>query len=318
MALSARLRMLASLAGGLSIALPAYAAAPKTTGSFTRNVGTIAGRERVFVTYVPQNLKPQAPLVFVFHGGGGDGPTARKDFGYEFDMLADRHGFVVVYPDGISRSWNNCRRRPNVAAKRMKVDDVAFVEAMIAQEAAVHGIDRKRVFATGHSNGGSLAYRLAMERPAMFAGIAAVSSNLPDDDNNDCEAKNVAMPVMIMNGTADPVSRYEGGRTVRNGSDQGTTLSTGDTARYWARVNGLPDTPEKTRLPHANASDQTSVDLETWSASGKPSVLLYTINGGGHVVPQPYFRFPTQLGLQTQDLDAPSVIWDFFANLPSR
>ena len=233
-------------------------------------------------------------------------------------MLADRYGFVVAYPDGIARSWNNCRKKPLSAAKRMNVDDVAFVEAMIAQETAVHGIDRKRVFATGHSNGGSLAYRLAMERPNMFAGIAAISANLPDDDNNDCAAKHVPMPVMILNGTADPVSPYEGGRTVRDGRDQGSTLSTGDTARYWARVNGQPVMPEKTRLPHVNPSDHTSVDLESWTAPDKPAVLVYTINGGGHVVPQPYFRFPASVGAMTQDLDAPSVIWEFFAKLPSR
>ena len=63
---------------------------------------------------------------------------------------------------------------------------------------------------------------------------------------------------------------------------------------------------------------RSSVDLEAWTAPEKPSVLLYTINGGGHVVPQPYFRFPSQLGLQTQDLDAPSAIWEFFSKLPSR
>src|SRR4051812_26876502 len=71
-------------------AAPAW---PETTGSFSRNSGVIGGRERSFVLYVPRDLKPGAPLVFMFHGGGGDGPIARDGTGHEFDQLADRHGF---------------------------------------------------------------------------------------------------------------------------------------------------------------------------------------------------------------------------------
>jgi polyhydroxybutyrate depolymerase len=65
-------------------------------------------------------------------------------------------------------------------------------------------------------------------------------------------------------------------------------------------------------------SDPTWVERTTWSESGKAPVVLYTIHGGGHVVPQPYFRFPVVVGRQTKDLDAPLAIWDFFSHLPSR
>src|SRR5207302_4642511 len=108
--------------------------------------------------------------------------------------------------------------------------------AIIAHEAASHGIDVKRVFATGHSFGGQLSYRLALERPNEFAGIAAVSANLPVQADNDCTVSDAAIPVMIVNGTDDPVNPYRGGRTGR-GIDTGNVLSTDATADYFIKRN---------------------------------------------------------------------------------
>lgn len=283
---------------------------PKTAGTFTRNVGNVGGRERSFFVYEPRDLKSGAPLLFMFHGGGGDGGAAREGTGGEFELLADRYGFVVVYPDGVNRSWNGCRKLQNAQRQRRGIDDVAFVDAMIAQEVARHHIDEHRVFAVGHSNGGALAFRLALERADKFAGIAAISTNLPAADNMECVPHPKAMPVLIMNGTADPVSPYNGG-TNRRGTANGRTLSTDETVQYFARINGLDGPPERSVLPH-KGEDKTSVERVVWSAPGKPAVVLYTIRGGGHNVPQPYFRFPRSVGPQTEDIDAPAAIWDFF------
>jgi len=283
---------------------------PKTTGTFTRSQGAIGGRERSFFVYQPRELKPGAPLLFMFHGGGGDGGAAREGTGGEFELLADRYGFVVVYPDGINRSWNGCRKLQNAQRERRGIDDLTFVDAIIAQEVARHRIDAKRVFAVGHSNGGALSFRLALERADKFAGIAAVSSNLPASDNMECNPKPKPMPVLIMNGTADPVSPYNGGTNGR-GTAFVRTLSTDETVQYFAKINGLDGPPERLLLPH-KGTDQTAVERVVWTAPGKPSVVLYTIRGGGHNFPQPYFRFPRNVGPQTEDIDAPAAIWEFF------
>jgi polyhydroxybutyrate depolymerase len=297
-----------TLFAATSSAAPAY---PPTRGSFTRNTGMIGGRQRSFFLYEPRDLKPGAPLLFMFHGGGGDGGAARESTGGEFEMLADRYGFVVAYPDGVARSWNGCRKLQNATRERRGIDDVGFVEAIIAQEVARHHIDPKKIFAVGHSNGGALSYRLILERPHAFAGIAAISSNLPAPDNMECQPMPMAKSVMVINGTADPVNPYNGGTNGR-GTSNGRTISTDETVRYFANLNGLADPPQIVRLPHKNDSDQTWVEQISWTAPGKPSVVLYTIHGGGHVVPQPYWRFPRNVGAQTEDMDAPSVIWDFF------
>ncbi len=295
------------IAGATSASATDY---PKTTGTFTRSQGAIGGRERSFFVYQPRELKAGAPLLFMFHGGGGDGGAAREGTGGEFELLADRYGFVVVYPDGINRSWNGCRKLQNAQRERRGIDDLTFVDAIIAQEIARHGIDAKRVFAVGHSNGGALSFRLALERADKFAGIAAVSSNLPAADNMECNPKPKPMPVLIMNGTADPVSPYNGGTNGR-GTANGRTLSTDETVQYFAKINGLDGPPERSVLPH-KGEDKTSVERVLWSAPGRPSVVLYTIRGGGHNFPQPYFRFPRNVGPQTEDIDAPAAIWEFF------
>jgi polyhydroxybutyrate depolymerase len=327
------------------------AAVPQLTGAFSRNIGVIAGRQRSFLLYVPKNLKPGAPLLLVIHGGSQEGRDVRIATGFEFDMLADANGFVLVYPDGIDQGWSTCRKTPIRRGRPTNIDDVAFIEAIVADQAVIHGIDRKRVFLAGHSNGGAMSYRLALEHPEEFAGIAAISSSLPSQSDMSCKPRNMPIPVMIMNGTADPVNPYAGGTgAARNaGADpvgqtlgvtgggmsdnmqlyrgasvsivaarRGPVMSTEETARYWAKVNGQSGPPERTTLPHLKATDPTSVEVVSWTEPGKAPVLLYSIVGGGHVVPQGYFHYPSNVGRQTEDIDAPVVIWDFFSKLPSR
>jgi polyhydroxybutyrate depolymerase len=310
-------------AAGLSLIVGAVSAAaretqtvPNGTGKFMHNIGAIGGRDRVYLTYVPTNLKPGAPLLIMFHGGGGDGPMARLGTGGVYDQLADRDGFLVVYPYGIAMSWNTCRKAQSNAARRWEVDDLGFVEAIIEQSARSYGIDRKRVFATGHSNGGQISYRLMLERPDLVAGVAAVSSNLPAEGNMDCVPKNVPTPVMTINGTADPVALYNGGQ--RSGGTNGPSRSTDATMEYFTKLNGQDGEPDVTRLPHVRDNDPTWVERTAWTQPGKPPVILYTIHGGGHVVPQPFYRYPRNVGRMTEDLNAPAVIWEFFSKLPPR
>jgi polyhydroxybutyrate depolymerase len=189
---------------------------------------------------------------------------------------------------------------------------------MIAKEAAEHNIDRKRVFSAGWSNGGQLGYRFALERANLFAGVAAISASLPVPTNLACTPSGAAMPMMIINGTADPINPFKGGNVMLGGTSLGPVYSSQETGQYWAKLLGIASPGETKRLPHKNGPDSTSVDETVWAAAGKPMVVLYAVNGGGHVVPT---RSPQDwggLGRETGDLDAPVAIWDFFSKLPSR
>jgi polyhydroxybutyrate depolymerase len=296
----------------------AWADPPDLTGTVQHELGTIGAIQRHFILYTPKHLPPHPALVFAFHGAGGDGAFMRLSTGYEFDRLADANGFLVIYPYGIGQSWNACRARSISRATRRNIDDVAFVDAMIAQEVREHAIDLHRVFAAGHSNGGAMAYRLALERPGEFAAIAAISANLPAPGSSDCMAAPGVVPVLIMNGTEDPVVSYRGGRILRGTLNEGYAMSTEETARFFVARNGLPDVPEILRLAHVKKSDSTWVERTMWRAAGKAPVVLYTIHGGGHVVPQPYFRYPNAVGQMTADVNAPRAIWDFFESVVSK
>lgn len=84
------------------------------------------------------------------------------------------------------------------------------------------------------------------------------------------------------------------------------------TAEYFVSVNGLTAAPQISRLPDAAPGDPTPVDRAVWSRGGVPIVAFYKINGGGHVVPQPAYRWPRFLGRTTKQFNAPMQIWDFF------
>jgi polyhydroxybutyrate depolymerase len=247
----------AVLALGMAYGSMSVLAAPRLGGTAKQETVAVKGAQRTFVLYVPHTLKPNAPLLFVFHGSGGDGASMRDVTAFEFDTLADRDGFLVAYPDGYLTTWNDCRKGSPQPARRMNIDDESFVDAMIAKEAAEHGIDRKRVFSAGWSNGGQLGYRFAMERANVFAGVAAISATVPVPANLACTPSGAAMPMMIINGTSDPINPFGGGNVMLGGTSLGAVYSSQDGAQYWAKLNGITAGPETKRLPQKNAADPT-------------------------------------------------------------
>jgi poly(3-hydroxybutyrate) depolymerase len=127
---------------------------------------------REFLEYVPHDVSPHSPLVIVLHGALMDAKLMREWTGYEFDQLADQHGFVVVYPDGYKHAWNDCHSEATFAAHIENTDDMGFVKDLIAREVAQRQIDEKHVYVLGYSNGGQMALRLALQAPEQVAGIA--------------------------------------------------------------------------------------------------------------------------------------------------
>ena len=290
---------------GAALALVATVVAAEPMGEATRHVITVGGRDRTFIEYVPKSLKPGAPLLFVLHPSGGDAAGMREYSNYEFDELADKHGFLVVYPDGVGNTWNDCRGGSPFPSKQLKIDDAGFIKSLLDLEVTAHAVDRKRVFAAGWSNGAQLAYRLALENPQDFAGVAAVSASVPVKENLDCGQVDKPIPVMIVNGTADPINPFRGGMVNLGSAKLGNVLSSEDTAKYWAKLLGVTTPPQTARLPHKGGP--TSVEGMTWVKDGTPVVVLYSVQNGGHAMP-----------LAGEDLDSPVAIWDFFSKLPSR
>jgi polyhydroxybutyrate depolymerase len=304
----------ALVVAGAFIARSAAFATPRSLSPFPFvRVGELV---RTFRYYAPPGLKPRAPLVILFHESRFDAQWIRQVTGYEFEELAQRHGFVIAYPDGHNASWNDCRRQTAYPARARNVDDEGFVRAIVARLSADVGIDPQRVFVAGYSDGAQLAFRLALEAPDLVAGVAAVAANLPTADNTACRPTNRPVPVLIIDGTDDPISPFRGGEVSVRGVHSGEmVVSTADTAAYFVRIDGQRD-PKTTRLPHVEPADPTFVERTTWAAPGHAEVVLDVVHGGGHVIPGK--KSPMQFGRVTRDLDGPAEIWSFFSRQPAR
>jgi polyhydroxybutyrate depolymerase len=299
--------VLASLLDGVNIT-----AGPLPRGLHPRKLPRVTLRvgvlDRSFIYYAPPGRVSGAPLVILLHGSGGDGQSVRYCSGYSLEDLADRYHFVVAYPDGFRGNWNDCRKEAAYPARAQDIDDEGFMLALITRLVADQGVDKRRVFVAGYSNGAQMAYRLGLETPERVAAIAAFGAGLPTDSNTVCRPVNRPISALIVNGTADPLNPFDGGVVPSRGS----VLSTRDTAAYFARLDGH-GAPTTTRLPHRDASDSTFVERSDWAVAGHAEVLLDVVHGGGHLIPQARTPMPTRLGPMTHDLDGPKEMWSFFA-----
>jgi polyhydroxybutyrate depolymerase len=272
------------------------------------------GHERSWLAYVPAAISPAPALVLVMHGSMSSGTQMREMTRYGFDVLAERFGFIAVYPDGYQQHWNDCRGSANYAANLENIDDVGFLRALVQRMVDERGVDPARVFATGLSNGGHMAYKLGLEAPQLVAAIAAVGANLPVAASMDCQPLGEPVATLVMNGTADPVNPYDGGLVeIMGDASRGEVLSSAATAAYWAGLAGYEGEGEHHAWPRQDPQDATSVQSTDWSAAGKVPVSLVTIVGGGHTVPNPVFNLPRILGPTSHQLDGPEVIWAFFS-----
>jgi polyhydroxybutyrate depolymerase len=188
---------------------------------------------------------------------------------------------------------------------------VGFLTGMLDKLITEIGVDRGRVFATGVSRGGHMAFRLALEAPSRFRAVAAVAANVPVPDNFKCKpAGNGTSSVMIMNGTKDPLNPFDGGEVKLFGLfRRGKVRSSRESGQYFADLNGITGAPERNET-HVTAGDH--VEQVLWRNGSNVEVELIAIHGGGHGIPQPYSRYPRILGPTPKEPNGPAVIWAFF------
>ncbi len=247
--------------------------------------------------------KPKAALVFILHGSQGDGMLIRK-YGNnlptaKIEALAPQENILLVYPNGYKRYWNECRKTAQSAANAENINEEAFFSEMIAYFKSKYEIDEKKVYAIGTSGGGHMAYKLAITMPEKFSAVTAIVANLPDTNNFDCTEKKVAKPIMIINGTLDPVNPYQGGEVVLGGKiSLGFVRSTERTLAYWAGLAGYKGQPRMTALPDTDPTDGKTIEKYTFKTKHKPEVTLLKVIGGKHDYPN--------------DIDVYLEAWAFF------
>jgi polyhydroxybutyrate depolymerase len=281
--------------------------APGKTITRSIKVGILDRRSLI---YIPRGYDPArlTPVVVVFHGGGGNPETMVNFCG--LNDKANEAGFIVVYPYGTGRlpdrllSFNggNCCSY----AMENNIDDVGFTRALLDDLSSVANVDANRVYATGMSNGGIMAYRVASELADRFAAIAPVGGPMGT------EACTPSRPVSVMHfhGTADAQAPFNGGQGRGNPltNVRPVFLSVQHSLEQWIKANGCAQAPEVVQLPDI-ADDGMTVTRKTWGG-GKDGteVVLIEITGGGHTWPG---RKPTLqlLGPSTMDISANDLMW---------
>lgn len=270
------------------------------------------GLERTYTLHLPRSGSRGAmPLVVVLHGGYGDG----KGFAESSAMVpaSDRYGFAAVFPDGVDKHWNDGRE-----GKGGSPDDVSFIRALVRHLVQTQNIDPRRVYVTGHSNGGAMSLRLACEASDVFAAVVTTGANFPSPYVSLCRPSR-PVPLMMINGTADEFMPWNGGEGKGSGfSGRGSFASTMTTFNFWKQANGCSVSPQFRNLPHRNSDDPTRVDETRYSpCKGGSELVLLTIQGGGHVWPtgKPPERklMGKFIGPSSLDISTPETAWQFFS-----
>lgn len=254
-------------------------------------------------------------LILVLHGSNQTGPKVRAFSGYTLDRLAVGHRAAVVYPDAYKGSWNDARSTMKSRARAEGVDDVHFITAVIDDLQA--GYAKLPVFAVGYSNGGHMVIRLVHEVPDRLTGAVLIGATQPTPDVLSVVDRHQPMAVMLIHGTRDPIAPYAGGVTSLWGfRPRGTGLSAPDSARYFADRNSITTAPTTEKLDHRRESANTSVTVQRWRQEGHLGVTLYTVENGGHVIPNPARKPLFIFGRSTRDLDAGQAVSDFVDEQP--
>ncbi|MDT7620629.1 MAG: polyhydroxybutyrate depolymerase, partial [Pseudonocardiales bacterium] len=165
--------VLAVVVAGCASAPAAAAPAPSAPTNRTVTLASSVGPRNAIV-HRPSGLPANSPLVVVIHGAYGSAEQMRSSLGW--DALADKDGFEVAYPNGFGKFWNAgycC----GIAHTR-NVDDVGFLHGLVGQLVTQDGVDPRRVYAVGMSNGAMMTYAWACARPEDLAGIGPVAGAL--------------------------------------------------------------------------------------------------------------------------------------------
>ncbi len=265
------------------------------------------GVTRNYTVYLPDGFTTAtaSPMVLGLHGGGGSGlgfVSAVTD--NTLQAAANARGMVLVLPDAIDGVWKDGR------SEDAGVDtDVVFISDVIEAMISEYNIDRRRVYATGLSNGAFLTIRLALELSDKIAAAAPATAQLPVRLQS--TYPELPISLMILNGTADPLVDYNGGE-VRPGT--GEFVSTDDTAEHFRSHNNCSPDSTVTSLPDTDPTDGCRIETETFSGGDAGTeVIIVKVIGGGHTWPGGrLYMDESVIGKLCNDANASDMVLDFF------
>ncbi len=283
-------------------------------------------RPRDYLVYVPgrYDAKQPTPIVVMLHGR----PSSATEMARisEMNATANRHGFIVVYPEGLNNEWNaqfdlfgkssNSVRGGGKERPPVLQDDVGFLKTLMDDLGVDLNIDAQRMYVAGFSNGGFMTLRMACSASDVFAAFAEVGSTLHSVMTEFCKGGRPA-PMLFMHGTADPSVSIDGVqiRDPQSGSVVRVTLSVKNTVMYFAQRNGCDLSGTNTEYAEGGRSPGTHViRFVPRNCPPGSAIELYLIDGGGHQWPGVRGVLDeVRFGRVNMDIHASEKIWEFFA-----
>ena len=252
--------------------------------------------------------KPK-PLIIALHGGGGSARQFRRQSGIETAALAK--GFSVVWPDAIGGNWNDGRlnRRRQLVHDE---NDQGFIRALVRKLVADGLADAKRIYVTGMSNGGIMAFRLVCDNPDLILGAAPVAANMPVPAG--CKRTS---PLALFNivGTDDTFAPTAGG-AILGRARQGQVISSAETLVLFQHLANCRGVPKVTTIDRV-AEDGTSLYISEAQGCAAPITQVQVV-AGGHAWPGKNSPLDWITGVNSREINATTALVDFFAGLESQ
>ena len=272
------------------------------------------GVEREYLVHVPENLNNDSPIVFVIHGytGSAEGIAAYSGM----NSIADREGFIAVYPQGTIDSYGNAFFNVGYEFNDdSPINDVSFIRELVKSISQEFNLKRKRAFATGMSNGGDMSYLLACTSSDLFKAVAPVAGVLMKGLKDSCKF-NSPVPIFEIHGTADKISLFEG--DLNNEEGWGAYYDLPSTIDFFAERYQLANKSIKQITSKESGADYDIFFERHWSDDLEEEVWMYRIENGRHVWPGIKFNWWNNplaryyFGSGNEDINASEEVWAFF------
>ena len=272
------------------------------------------GIEREYIVHVPENLNNDSPIVFVIHGytGSAEGIAAYSGM----NSIAEREGFIAVYPQGTIDSYGNAFFNVGYEFNDASpINDVSFIRELVKSISQEFNLKRKRAFATGMSNGGDMSYLLACTSSDLFKAVAPVAGVLMKGLKDSCKF-NSPVPIFEIHGTADKISLFEG--DLNNEEGWGAYYDLPSTIDFFAERYQLANKSIKQITSKESGADYDIFFERHWSDDLEEEVWMYRIENGRHVWPGIKFNWWNNplaryyFGSGNEDINASEEVWAFF------
>jgi polyhydroxybutyrate depolymerase len=278
----------------------------------------VDGRVRQYLIHLPPAFDTSArlPLIFALHGGGGTYKNTVKF--YNLNGLADENHFIIVYPNAVNKAWAMPGITSRVKNIDNGVDDVKFISVLLDSLIAHYKVDSARVFCTGISRGGMMSFYLAYKLSRRIAAIAPVCGGISQTIAGDYSFQH-PIPVLMINGTDDPLVRYQGGAgkfNKRNAENEDAQmLPAEELLAKIVKLNGCDSRPLVTDIPDIDNRDGCDAVDYLYSCHDVQVEFIKIVNGGHTWPGGPQYLPKFIIGRVCRDFNASEKIFDFFRKI---